>query len=198
MTHDAESTSRPLFFAFELSNSKWKLGPCLNLGQKPREVNIPAGDLGRLDLELAAAKRRFGLPPDAPVLSCYEAGRDGFWLHRHLEGEMLSSNVVIDPASVSVNRRARRAKSDGIDLRKLLKHQIRSQDDPKEWSVVRVPSVEEEDQRIPQRELETLKGEKTRHNRMASPDSAAAVKRSRPRARRVAPVAGRCRRADPR
>ena len=164
VTRDAESTIRPLFLAFELSNGKWKLGSGLSLGQKPREVNIPAGDLGRLDRELAAAKRRFGLPPDAPVLSCYEAGRDGFWLHRHLEEELKIGNVVIDPASVSVNRRARRAKTDGLDVRKLFKHLIRWQDDPNEWSVVRVPSVEEEDRRHPQRELETLKGEKTRHN----------------------------------
>lgn len=169
VTHDAESTNRPLFVSFELSNSTWKLGSGLSLGQKPREINIPAGDLGRLHRELAASKLRFGLAADAPVLSCYEAGRDGFWLHRHLEEELQIGNVVIDPASVSVNRRARRAKTDGLDVRKLFKHLIRWQDDPKEWSVVRVPSVEEEDQRHLQRELETLKGEKTRHsNRIKS------------------------------
>ncbi len=169
VTHNAESSNRPLFVSLELSNSKWKVGSGLSLGQKPREVNIPAGDLGRLDREIAAAKRRFGLAADALVLSCYEAGRDGFWLHRHLEGELRIGNVVIDPASVSVNRRARRAKTDGLDVRKLFKHLIRFQDDPKEWSVVRVPSVEEEDRRHVQRELETLKGEKTRHsNRIKS------------------------------
>ncbi len=168
VTHDTESTNRPLFLSFELSNSKWKLGSGLSLGQKPREVNIPAGDLGRLERELAASKQRFGLAADAPVLSCYEAGRDGFWLHRHLE-QIRVGNVVIDPASVSVNRRARRAKTDGLDVRKLFKHLIRSQDDPKEWSVVRVPSVEEEDQRHLHRELGTLKEEKTSHsNRIQS------------------------------
>ncbi len=168
MTHDAESTSRPLFVAFELSNSTWKVGSGLSLGQKPREVNLPAGDLGRLDREIAAAKQRFGLPADALVVSCYEAGRDGFWLHRHLT-EQGVANVVIDPASVAVNRRARRAKTDGLDVRKLFKHLIRFQDDAKEWSVVRVPSVEEEDQRHVHRELETLKTEKTSHsNRMKS------------------------------
>ncbi len=167
-TQNRESTNRPLFLSFELSNSNWKLGSGLSLGQKPREVNIPAGDLGRLQRELAAAKKRFDLAPDAPVLSCYEAGRDGFWLHRHLE-QIQVDNVVIDPASVSVNRRARRAKTDALDVRKLFKHLIRSQDDPKEWSVVVVPSVDEEDQRHLPRELVTLKREKTRHsNRIRS------------------------------
>ena len=162
------TSNRPLFVAFELSNSKWKMGSGLSLGQKPREVNIPAGDLSRLERELAASKRRFGLAAEAPVLSCYEAGRDGFWLHRHLE-ELGIRNVVIDPASVSVDRRARRAKTDRLDVRKQFKHLIRSQDDAHEWSVVRVPSVEEEDQRNLQRELATLKGEKTRHsNRIRS------------------------------
>lgn len=168
VTHNTESSNRPLFLAFELSNSQWKLGSGLSLGQKPREVNIPAGDLGRLHRELSAAKRRFGLAADAPVVSCFEAGRDGFWLHRHLE-KIGVRNVVIDPASVAVNRRARRAKTDRLDVRKLLKHLVRFQDDEKEWSVVRVPSVEEEDRRHLQRELETLKAEKTRHsNRIKS------------------------------
>jgi transposase len=168
VTQDTESTNRPLFLAFELSNSQWKLGSCLSLGQKPREVNIPAGDLARLHQELSAAKKRFSLATDAPVLSCYEAGRDGFWLHRHLE-KVGVHNVIVDPASVAVNRRARRAKTDRLDVRMLLKHLVRSQDDEKEWSVVRVPSVEEEDHRHLQRELETLKGEKTQHtNRIKS------------------------------
>lgn len=168
MTHATESINRPLFMAFELSNSTWKVGSGLSLGHKPREVNLPAGDLGRLHREIAAAKQRFGLPADAVVVSCYEAGRDGFWLHRHLT-EQGVANVVIDPASVAVNRRARRAKTDGLDVRKLFKHLIRFQDDAKEWSVVRVPRVSEEDQRHVHRELETLKEEKTRHsNRMKS------------------------------
>ena len=168
VTQTPESTYGPLYMSLELSNSKWKVASGLSLGQKPREVNIPAGDLDRLDRELAAAKRRFRLAADAPVLSCYEAGRDGFWLHRHLEKHQIG-NVVIDPASVSVNRRARRAKTDGLDVRKLFKHLIRFQDDAKEWSVVRVPSVEEEDQRHLHRELKTLKAEKTRHsNRIQS------------------------------
>ena len=169
VTRESESSNRPLFVALELSNSKWKMGSGVSLGQKPREVNIPAGDVRRLERELAASKRRFGLAAEAPVLSCYEAGRDGFWLHRYLEGELGIGNVVIDPASVSVDRRARRAKTDRLDLGKQYKHLIRWQDDANEWSVVRVPSVEEEDQRHLQRELATLKAEKTRHaNRIRS------------------------------
>ena len=90
------------------------------------------------------------------MCSCYEAGRDGFWLHRHLIA-LGVANVVVDPSSVAVDRRARRVKTDRLDVEKLLRHLMRAQEDPKEWRVVRVPSVEEEDQRHLHRELGTLK-----------------------------------------
>src|SRR5262249_3871802 len=67
----------------------------------------------------AAAKKRLDLPTDAPVTSCYEAGRDGFWIHRYLVGAG-ADNLVVDSSSLEVNRRARRAKTDAIDLTKLL------------------------------------------------------------------------------
>jgi transposase len=69
--------------------------------------------------EVAQAKQRFGLPESAPVVSCYEAGREGFWLHRFLQAQG-STNHVVDSSSIEVKRRQRRAKSDGLDLRKLL------------------------------------------------------------------------------
>lgn len=157
-----------LYLAFELSNSKWKLGFTTGLGQKPREINIPARDLDRLHRAILTAKARFGLPESARMLSCYEAGRDGNWLHRHLV-ERGVENVVVDPSSISVKRKARQAKTDRLDVRKLLKHLIRAQDDPKEWSLVNVPSVEQEDRRHLHRELEVLKRERTRHtNRIKS------------------------------
>jgi transposase len=71
-----------LYLAFELGQARWKLGFTPGLGQRPRERTIPARDLERLVAEVARAKERFGLPPGTPVVSCYEAGRDGFWLHR--------------------------------------------------------------------------------------------------------------------
>ena len=151
-----------LYMALELGGSNWKVMSTLSLGRKPRSVSITAGALVDLDAEISKAKRRFDLPDSARVLSCYEAGRDGFHIHRHLVDQGVL-NVVIDPASVAVDRRSRQAKSDRLDGEKMLKHLIRSQDDPKEWRTVRIPSIEEEDQRHLNRELSTLKKERTSH-----------------------------------
>jgi transposase len=73
-----------LYLAFELGNTAWKLGFTVGLGQKPRRRKIKAGDLARLQAEIKLAQQRFGLGTRERVLSCYEAGRDGFWLHRYL------------------------------------------------------------------------------------------------------------------
>ncbi len=158
-----------LLMALEMSASKWKLGSTVGGAQRPRERTIAAGDLLSLRQEIERAKRRFELSPAARVVSCYEAGRDGFWLHRHLR-EAGVENVVVDPSSVEVNRRRRRAKTDRLDVRKLLRHLERWWGgESKVWSVVRVPSVEAEDGRQLHRELEALKSERTRHtNRMTS------------------------------
>ena len=124
---------------------------------------IPSGDVETLQQEIARAKQRFGLPEDARVVSCYEAGRDGFWLHRYLVAHGVQ-NHVIDSASIEVNRRQRRAKTDRLDVRKLLTMLLRhSAGEKKVWSVVRVPSVEEEDRRQLHRELTTAKQDRTRH-----------------------------------
>jgi len=73
------------------------------------------------------------------VVSCYEAGRDGFWLHRCLEGQGVR-NLVVDPASIEVNRRKRRAKTDGIDLKTLFDKLLRYDQGQKDvWRVVVVP-----------------------------------------------------------
>jgi len=155
--------------ALELSNSKWKLGSTVGMGSKPRERTIAAGDLAALHEEVSRAQRRFGLSASARVVSCFEAGRDGFWLHRHLL-EAGIDNQVIDPSSVEVNRRRRRAKTDRLDVGKLLRQLMRWWGgESKVWSVVCVPSVEAEDQRQLHRELEVLKRERTRYtNRMTS------------------------------
>ena len=96
-----------LFLALELSAGKWKVGTTVGMGQKPREKNVDAGDSGALLEEIGKAKERFGLPADVRVVSRFEAGRDGFWLHRWLEAQGIES-VVIDPASVHVDRRKSR------------------------------------------------------------------------------------------
>ena len=165
-----EYTSDPvMFMALELSAAKWKVGTTVGLGQKPREQSVDAGDLEALTEELAKAKERFGLPSDVRVVSCFEAGRDGFWIHRWLEAQGIE-NVVIDPASVHVDRRKKRAKTDRLDLGKLIRSLIRwFGGEPKVWSVVQVPSVKDEDDRQLHRELRALKSEQTRHtNRIKS------------------------------
>jgi transposase len=148
--------------AIELSASRWRLGLSAG-GQRIRETSIRAGDRERLLLEISAAKRRFGLPEDAEVISCYEAGRDGFWVDRLLS-ELGVENVVVDAASMKVDRRARRAKTDRIDAKRLLVDLIRHHRGEKDvWKVVRVPSEEQEDQRRLHRDLERLKKEKSQH-----------------------------------
>jgi transposase len=116
-THNAHytkthATEPVLFLAFELSEKTWKLGFTTGHGQQPRERTMAAWDLKRLLDEVVYAKARFGLCATAPVVSCYEAGRAGFWLHRFLQAHGIT-NQVVDSSSIEVNRRKRRAKSDG-------------------------------------------------------------------------------------
>jgi len=156
-----------LYLAIELSNSKWKL--FFSNGEKIRSKSIEARDLECLSQEIESAKQRFKLAADVSVVSCYEAGRDGFWIHRHLAAIGVN-NLVVDAGSIEVDRRMRRAKTDRIDgkllLRKLISY---CGGDEQVWSVVRVPSREEEDARRIHRELERLKKERGGHrNRIRS------------------------------
>jgi transposase len=97
------------------------------------------------------------------VISCYEAGRDGFWLHRLLAHGGVR-NIVVDSASIEVNRRRRRAQSDRLDATKLLSMLIRwHHGEERVWAVVRVPTVDEEDRRQLHRELIRLKAQRTEH-----------------------------------
>ncbi len=157
------TTVKRLCVAFELGWTKWKLAFSADFGAKPRLREIQARDRAALEKEIALAKERFDLPADAPVVSCYEAGRDGFWMHRWLTHEGLT-NLVVDSASIEVNRRQRRAKNDRLDAVKLLSMLLRHvQLGEKVWSVVNVPTPEEEDARHLHRELLTLKGQATEH-----------------------------------
>src|SRR5919201_3565963 len=161
-THNpqARTTGDTLFVAFELREKTWKLGFTTGPGQKPRERTVSARQQERVLDEIARAKDRLGLPASAAVVSCYEAGREGFWLHRFLQGHGIM-NQVVDSSSIEVNRRRRRVKSDGLDVRKLLSMLIRYHHGERQvWQVVKVPSVEAEDQRHLHRDLETLKQER--------------------------------------
>lgn len=112
--------------------------------------------------EIARALERFGLPPSTTVTSCYEAGRDGFGLHRWVVAQGIR-NVVVDSSSIEVNRRARRAKSDRLDATKLLHLLMRwAQGERKVWSVIHVPTPEAEAARQVTREIETVRQDRTR------------------------------------
>ena len=130
-------------------------------GQAPRLRTIPARSTRLVLSEIEKAKLRFDLPANAPVLSCYEAGRDGFWIHRSLTHAGIQ-NTVVDSASIEVSRRKRRAKSDRLDAVKLLSMLIRWHTGEKDvWKVVHVPTVADEDGRQLHRELIELKSERT-------------------------------------
>ena len=113
-----------LYLAFELGNTSWNLGFSTGLGQAARRRKVDARDLEALRYEIRLAKQRFHLPAEAPVKSCYEAGRDGFWLHRCLLANGIN-NQIVDSSSIEVNRRARRTKTDSMDVTKLLTMLIR-------------------------------------------------------------------------
>jgi transposase len=165
-THTIEFTmpaAPVLYVAFELSWSAWKLAFTVGAGQPPRIRTIPARDIGGVMREIKKAKHRFRLSEDAKVISCFEAGRDGFWLHRFLVHEGVE-NIVVDSASIEVNRRKRRAKSDRLDAVKLVSMLIRWHNGEKKvWAVVHVPTVADEDRRQLHRELIELKGQRTEH-----------------------------------
>src|SRR5713226_10167871 len=132
------------------------------MGQRPRVRQIPAGAVGVIENEVVRAKMRLGLPVEAPVISCYEASRQGFWLHRYLVAHGIT-NYVVDSSSIEVDRRARRAKTDRLDLAGLLSLLARYVlGDRRAWRVVRVPTVAEEDARHLPRTLEALTQDRTR------------------------------------
>lgn len=151
-----------LYMALELSERTWKVGFTTGLGQAPRVRQVPGGDIQAVLAEIAAAKARFKLAPDTPVCSCYEAGRDGFWIHRALRALGILNDVV-DSASIEVDRRSRRSKGDRLDVEKLASMLVRYHlGDTRVWRVVRVPSAADEDRRQLHRELATLKRDHTR------------------------------------
>jgi transposase len=166
-THDHDRTApapAPLYLAFELGWSSRGLAFSTAPARPPHRVTIPARHTGSLRREIERARRRFGLPDDAPIRSCYEAGRDGFWLHRFLASRGID-NAVVDSASIEVNRRARRAKSDPIDVTKLLSLLMRYHNGERDvWSVVNAPAPADEDRRQPHRDRDQLVRERTEHS----------------------------------
>jgi transposase len=153
-----------LYLAFELGWNEWKLAFATGPAVSPRLRTIGGRNVQALMQEIAKAKKRFQLAEDAAVHSCYEAGRDGFWLHRFLESRGIA-NLVVDSSSIEVKRRGRRRKTDAIDAGKLLSMLIRWQQGERDvWSSVQVPAVADEDRRQLHRDLLELKAERTQHS----------------------------------
>jgi len=161
-THNGQDTTpeRVLFVACALREKPWQLGCTTGHGQKPRERPVTARHHEHVLHAIAQAKRRLGLPATAPVVSGSAAGRDGFGRQRFLQAQGLTTHVV-DSSALEVNRRRRRATSDGLDVRQVLRMLMRyAQGERQGWQVVKAPSVEAEDQRHRHRDLATLKQER--------------------------------------
>ena len=149
--------------AIELSKKSWIVAVNTPLSDKISNHTVK-GWKELLEL-IDKIRSRIGreLKRPAEFISCYEAGYDGFWLHRLLE-ENGVRNYVIDPASLQVDRRARRVKTDNVDVTKLLRSLMAYlRGEPKVWSVVRVPTVAEEDDRRLHRERDRLINERVQH-----------------------------------
>jgi len=158
---NATANEALLHMAFDLSHKSWKLA--FSDGKKYRFCSVEGKNLPALSKAIDQAKKKFGLTEDCPIVSCFEAGRDGFWLHHHLES-IGGKNLVVDSASIEVNRRKRQAKTDKIDAKKLLNMLMRHMSgERKHWSVVNVPTQEDEDLRRIQREIDRLTKEQGQH-----------------------------------
>lgn len=153
-----------IYVALELSRSGWLVAILPPGEARASRYKIEAGGRDRL-LQLLAraralAERRLGAR--VQVRSCYEAGYEGFWLHRVLAAVGVASHVV-DPSSLQVNRRARRAKSDGIDVERILRALIAWDHGERDQArMVVVPPPEIEDDRRISRERGSLIRERTR------------------------------------
>lgn len=150
--------------AIELSSSSWLVATRLPGAEKSRLHRIEGGDTSGLLALLAElhqqASAKLGRVVD--VACCFEAGRDGFWLHRLLTAHGIATHVL-EPTSILVNRRARRAKTDRLDAEGMLRVLAAWLGGAQQvCSMVRVPTPEEEDAKRPHREREHLVQEKLR------------------------------------
>jgi transposase len=162
--HQSSKTGRTLYVAFELGCDKWRLASGTAMGDNARQRNVSARSHEAVLDEIAKAKVKFGMAPDAPVVCCYEAGRDGHWLHRFLTANGMTCHEV-DSSSIEVNRRKRRAKTDRLDAEQLLRMLIRYENGERNvWRVVHVPSLEDETRRHAHRELEDWKDQRRQHS----------------------------------
>ena len=159
---DVSVNESVLYVAFELGKKDWKLAMTSGFGMQPWLRTVASGDLGAVERAIRSGRQRCGLPVTARVISCYEAGRDGFWIHRALVARGVE-NRVVDSASIEVNRRARRTKTDRIDALKLVMMLVRvCCGERRVFAEVRVPAAAAEAARHRSRERTALVQEQTR------------------------------------
>jgi len=166
--HGKDTASQgELYMSLDLGDRSWKL--TIGDGRRgPSRYNVEVGGTAAVLDCVAKARARSGVSAAAGVHSCYEAGRDGWWLHRWLIEHDID-NIVVDSASIEVNRRARRAKTDRLDGDKLLAMLLRHHGGERVWSVLHEPTPEDEDGRRAHRELARLMHERIAHtNRISS------------------------------
>lgn len=159
-----------IYAAIELSSTKWLLAIQTPDRQKVSHHQMPAGDSAKLIAHLEQARSRVQQETDAlvAVMTCYEAGRDGFWVHRVLRENGID-NQVVDPASLLTDQKKKSKKTDRIDVRKILRAlKLWHAGDPEACRMVHVPTPDQEDARRPVREAQRMKKEQTGHlNRIA-------------------------------
>jgi len=181
-TTDAAAEAREtVYVAIELSKKTWVLGIAHPDRARPSIHRVCGGNIAELVSRLRVAARN-----NRRILVCYEAGYDGFWLARVL-AKMGIECRVLDPASIQVNRRARRVKTDRIDVLALLRALIATDRGERHvCAIVRVPSVEEEDARRSHRERQRLVRERTGHiNRIKGLLFAQGIRDIKPKLRRT-------------
>lgn len=151
-----------LYVGLELGLTKWVL--CFSgEGKKYRWVTLEGTEacVSKALEEVGKARKKLGLSAKCRVVSCYEAGRHGFSVHRELAVAGIES-IVVDSSSIEVPRRLRRNKTDGLDAKSLVRLLMRwAGGESEALRVVRVPTVEQEDERRLQREIRRLKHERT-------------------------------------
>jgi transposase len=159
------SASETIFAALELSKTSWLLAILTPVSDRISLHKLRGGDTANLLAKLAEVQRRISRDTgkEVPVVTCYEAGHDGFWLHRWLEAQGIH-NLVLDPASIHVDRRGRRAKTDRLEAEMLVRILVAQQrGERRVCAVVRVPPHDLEDERRSHRERQRLIHERTAH-----------------------------------
>jgi transposase len=180
-TDTAAEARETVYAAIELSKKTWVLGIAPPDRDRPSIYRVSGGNIAELVSRLRVASRN-----NRRIVVCYEAGYDGFWLARALTKIGVECRVL-DPASIQVNRRARRVKTDRIDVLALLRALIATDRGERHvCAIVRVPSVEEEDARRSHRERQRLVRERTGHiNRIKGLLFAQGIRGIKPKLRRT-------------